>query len=159
MKRGTSARDFSSKRGNSRMRTGLHRPLNSTALPHSERRKQELRATALAGGAAPRTRKTEYSNATPFSGEPAKRPRERIHARLYRLSIGTGTLPRCKMRTCSPVGGQRVAGWCSAVRCSACVKGQTRAQGSKLQVRQLRWASRERGDSGSQERASYARQV
>jgi hypothetical protein len=41
-----------------------------------------LCATALAGAAAPRTRKTEYGNTMPFqaaySGEPAERTRERI---------------------------------------------------------------------------------
>jgi hypothetical protein len=55
-------------------------------------------AKALAGAAVPRTRKTEDSNTMPFqaaySGEPAERTRERIHARLCRLSLGTGTLPR-----------------------------------------------------------------
>jgi hypothetical protein len=129
-------RDCCTKRANSRMRTGLHRPLYSTALPYSERRKQELCATALAGAAAPRTRKTKYGNTMPFqaaySGEPAAPMRRK---------------------------GKRAAGECSAVRCKACVKEQTRAHGSKSQVRQTRCASRERGDAGRQERASHAGQV
>jgi hypothetical protein len=41
---------------------GLHRPLNSTVLPYSERREKELCATALAGVAAPRIREIEYGN-------------------------------------------------------------------------------------------------
>jgi protein required for attachment to host cells len=65
------------------------------------------------------------------------------------------------MRTCSADGVERgrAAGGCSAVRCSACVKEQTRAQGSKSQGRQTRSANRERGDAVRQEKASHARQV
>jgi hypothetical protein len=37
--------------------------------------------------------------------------------------------------------GEQAAGVCSAVQCSACVKEQTGAQGSKSQVRQTRCAS------------------
>jgi hypothetical protein len=69
-----------------------------------------LYATALARAAAPRTRKTEYGNIMPFqaaySGEPAERPGENIHARLCRLRIGTGTLPRCQTHTCTSDGEQ-----------------------------------------------------
>jgi hypothetical protein len=77
---------------NSRARAGLHRPLNSTVLSYSKRREKELCATALAAAGAPRTRKTEYVNTMPFQasylGEPAERPRERIHTRLCRLCVG-----------------------------------------------------------------------
>jgi hypothetical protein len=56
-----------------------------------------------------------------YSGEPAERTRETIHARLCRLSIVTGTLPRCQMRTCSPDGEQRGASsqrvQCCAMQC------------------------------------------
>jgi hypothetical protein len=101
-------RDCCTKSEKSRMRTGLHRPLYSTA-----------------GVAAPRTRKAEYGNTMPFqaaySGEPAERPSERIHARLCQLSFGTGTLLRCQMHTCSPDGKQRVASsrrvQCCAMQC------------------------------------------
>jgi hypothetical protein len=51
-------------------------------------------------------------------GKTPERPRERIHARLCRLSIETGTLPRCQMRTCSPDGEHRVA---SSRRVQCCV--------------------------------------
>jgi hypothetical protein len=80
------------KRVNSRAIAGLHRVLKSTLLPDSERSEDGLCATALAGAAAPRARKTEYGNAMPFpasfSAEPAERPGERIHAGLCRLSVG-----------------------------------------------------------------------
>jgi hypothetical protein len=80
---------------------------------------------ALAGAAAPRTRKTEYGNTMPFqaaySGAPAERPKERNHARLCLLSIGTGTLLRCQTRTCSSDEEQRVASsrrvQCCAMQC------------------------------------------
>jgi hypothetical protein len=43
-----------------------------------------------------------------YLGEPAERPKDRIHARLCLLSIGTGTLLRCQTRTCSSEEEQRV---------------------------------------------------
>jgi hypothetical protein len=84
-----------------------------------------LCATALAGAAAPRTRKTEYGNTMPFqagySGEPAERPKERIHARLCLLRTGTGKLLRCQTRTCSSDEEERVVSsqWvqCCAMQC------------------------------------------
>jgi hypothetical protein len=83
-----------------------------------------------------------------------------MHARLCRLSIGTGTMPCCQMRTCSPDGEESVA---SSQRVLCCVMhvGKSK-QGLREAEHRLGGhvvTSRERGDAGRQKRASHARQV
>jgi hypothetical protein len=83
-----------------------------------------------------------------YSGEPAERSRERIHARLCPLSLGTGTLLRCQMRTCSPDGEQREASsrWvqCCAMQCM-CERAN---KGSGKQITGTADASCKQGERG-----------
>jgi hypothetical protein len=83
-----------------------------------------------------------------YLGEHAERPRERIHARLCQLSIGTGTLLRRQTRTCSSDGEQRLASseWvqCYAMQCM-CVRAN---KGSGKQITSKADTSCKQGERG-----------